>query len=139
MASIESIEGIGPANGAKLRENGIRSSEALLKHAGGKAGRKSLAKESGINEKMILAWVNRADLMRIKGVSTQYSDLLEAAGVDTVKELARRRADNLATRMKDINDSAIAKGASIVRRPPSVSEVEKWIDQAKSMPPAVTY
>ncbi len=139
MASIESIEGIGPANGAKLRDAGIRSCEALLKQAGAKAGRKALASQTGVNEKTILEWVNRADLMRIKGVSTQYSDLLEAAGVDTVKELAQRRPDNLAAKMKEVNDKAVAKGSSIVRRPPSMSEVEKWVAQAKKMKAAVSH
>lgn len=139
MASIESIEGIGPANGASLRDAGVRSAEALLKQAGTKGGRKALAKETGINEKMILAWVNRADLMRIKGVSTQYSDLLEAAGVDSVKELSRRRPDNLTERMRIMNEQATAKGSSIVRRPPSLAEVERWVEQAKQMPAAVTH
>ncbi len=139
MATIESIEGIGPANGASLREAGVRTVEGLLKQAGAKAGRRALAKETGINEKMILGWANRADLMRIKGVSTQYSDLLEVAGVDSVKELARRRADNLTKAMVEANDKATAKGGSIVRRPPSLPEVERWIDQAKSMDAVITH
>jgi predicted flap endonuclease-1-like 5' DNA nuclease len=139
MATIESIEGIGPANGKKLRAAGVQSVNALLQAGGAKSGRKALAKEIGIKESMILEWVNRADLMRIKGVSTQYSDLLEAAGVDTVKELRKRKPANLAAKMKEVNDSAIAKGSSIVRRPPSLSEVEKWVAQAKDMKPGVSY
>ncbi len=139
MATIESIEGIGPANGKKLRAAGVQSVNALLQAGGAKSGRKALAKEVGIKESMILEWVNRADLMRIKGVSTQYSDLLEAAGVDTVKELRKRKPANLAAKMKEVNDSAIAKGSSIVRRPPSLSEVEKWVAQAKDMKPGVSY
>lgn len=139
MATIESIEGIGPANGKKLRAAGVQSVNALLQAGGAKSGRKALAKETGIKESMILGWVNRADLMRIKGVSTQYSDLLEAAGVDTVKELRKRKPANLAIKMKEVNDSAIAKGSSIVRRPPSLSEVEKWVAQAKDMKPGVSH
>ena len=139
MATIESIEGIGPANGKKLRATGIQSVNALLQAGGAKTGRKALAKETGIKESMILEWVNRADLMRIKGVSTQYSDLLEAAGVDTVKELRNRNPANLAAKMKEVNDAAVAKGSSIVRRPPSVSEVEKWVAQAKEMKPGVSH
>ncbi len=139
MATIESIEGIGPANGKKLRAAGVQSVNALLQAGGAKSGRKALAKETGMKESMILGWVNRADLMRIKGVSTQYSDLLEAAGVDTVKELRKRKPANLAAKMKEVNDSAIVKGSSIVRRPPSLSEVEKWVAQAKDMKPGVSY
>jgi len=139
MASIEAIEGIGPANGKKLRGCGVRSCESLLTKAGTKAGRKALAAESGIGESNILEWANRADLMRIKGVSTQYSDLLEAAGVDTVKELKMRRADNLTVKMREVNDAAVAKGRSIVRRPPSESEVTKWVAQAKKLKAAISH
>lgn len=139
MATLESIEGIGPANAKKLRAAGVRSTDSLLKSGGTKNGRKDIAAASGLAERSILEWVNRADLMRVKGVSTQYSDLLEAAGVDTVKELARRRPDNLTAKMKQVNDAAVAKGNSIVRRPPSEIEVEKWVAQAKKMKPAVKY
>ncbi len=139
MASIESIEGIGPANGKKLRKAGIRSTGALLKAGGAKSGRKDLASTTGIAESQVLEWVNRADLMRVKGVSTQYSDLLEAAGVDTVKELRNRKPENLAAKMKEVNDAAVAKGRSIVRRPPSVSEVQRWVAHAKELAPAVSH
>lgn len=139
MTSIESIEGIGPSNGKKLRAAGVQSVNALLQAGGAKSGRKALAKETGIKESSLLGWVNRADLMRIKGVSTQYSDLLEAAGVDTVKELRNRKPENLAVKMKNVNDAAVAKGSSIVRRPPSLSEVQKWVSQAKKMKPGVSH
>mgnify|MGYP000562740492 CR=1 FL=1 len=139
MATLESIEGIGAANAKKLRAAGVKSTDSLLKTGGTKKGRKDLAASSGIGERSILEWVNRADLMRVKGVSTQYSDLLEASGVDTVKELAKRRPDNLTVKMKQVNDAAVAKGSSIVRRPPSQKEVEKWVAQAKKMKPAVSY
>ncbi len=139
MATLESIEGIGPANAKKLRAAGVKSTASLLADGGTKKGRKAIAASSGIAERSILEWVNRADLMRVKGVSTQYSDLLEAAGVDTVKELAKRRPDNLTAKMKEVNDAAVAKGSSIVRRPPSQVEVEKWVAQAKKMKPAVSH
>lgn len=139
MATLESIEGIGPANAEKLRAAGVRSTDSLLKTGGTKKGRKEIAASSGIAERSILEWVNRADLMRVRGISTQYSDLLEAAGVDTVKELAKRRPDNLTAKMKQVNESAVAKGSSIVRRPPSQVEVEKWVAQAKKMKPAVSH
>lgn len=139
MASIEDIEGIGPANGKKLRAAGIRSTGELLKAGGAKSGRKELAASTGIAESQVLEWVNRADLMRVKGVSTQYSDLLEAAGVDTVKELRNRKAENLCAKMKEVNDAAVAKGTSIVRRPPSASEVQRWVDHAKTLDPAVSH
>lgn len=139
MATIESIEGIGPSNGKKLRAAGIRSVNVLLRAGGAKSGRRALAKETGINESSLLEWVNRADLMRIKGVSTQYSDLLAAAGVDTVKELRNRKPKNLAVKMKEVNDAALAEGSSIVRRPPSLSEVERWVSHAKELRPGVSH
>ncbi len=140
MASIEAIEGIGPANGKKLRAAGIRSCEALLKRGGDKKGRKALAAETGIGDGPILEWVNRADLMRVRGVGSEYSDLLEASGVDTVKELRNRNAENLAAKMVEVNDAAIKKTKkSIVRRTPAISEVERWVAHAKTLDPAVTY
>ncbi len=140
MTSIETIEGIGPANGTKLRSIGIRSCEALLKQCGAKKDRKALAAETGIAETSILEWVNRADLMRVRGVGKEYSDLLEAAGVDTVKELRRRKPANLVAAMVDVNAAAIKKTRrSIVRRTPSLSEVERWVAHAGDLDPAVSY
>jgi len=134
MASIESIEGIGPANGKKLRAAGIRGTGSLLSSCCGKPGRKALASDTGISEGMILEWVNRADLMRIKGVSTQYSDLLEAAGVDTVKELRNRNAENLHAKMGEVNETK-----KLVRRPPSLGETQRWVAHAKELKPMVTH
>lgn len=134
MASIESIEGIGPVNGKKLRAAGVRGVATLLSTGGDKAGRKALAAETGVSEKMILEWVNRADLMRVKGVSTQYSDLLEAAGVDTVKELRTRNVENLHAKMGEVNDQK-----NLVRRPPSMGEVTRWVAHAKKLKPAVSH
>ena len=95
MASIDAIEGIGHKYATKLRKARVRTTEALLKAGATKKGRKDLAEATGLSDHQILEWVNRADLMRVKGVSRQYSDLLEAAGVDTVKELRNRKPANL--------------------------------------------
>lgn len=134
MATIEDIEGIGPVNGKKLRAAGVRSTAALLKAAADKAGRKALSESSGISPEMLLEWVNRADLMRVRGVGSEYSDLLEASGVDTVKELRNRRADNLHEKMAEVNAAK-----KLVRRPPSLPEVERWVAHAKELDPVVTY
>ncbi len=132
--SIEAIEGIGPAYGKKLRACGCGSAGALLKNGATKQGRKKIAEESGISDSIILRCVNMADLFRIKGVATQYAELLEAAGVDTVKELRNRRADNTAAKMKEVNDAK-----SLTRVVPSEKMVAGWIDQAKKLDPVVTY
>ncbi len=134
MAKLSEIEGIGETYQAKLQEAGIKSIEALLDQGCEKKARKELAEKTGISEKLVLNWVNRADLSRVKGVSTQYADLLECAGVDTVPELAQRRPDNLHKKMLEVNEEK-----KLVRRPPSASEVEKWVAQAKELPRVLTY
>jgi len=134
MASLKTIEGIGPAYAEKLAAEGLRTTEALLKTGGAKKGRADLAEATGISEKLILRWVNMADLFRIKGVGEQYSDLLEAAGVDTVAELAQRKAENLQAKMVEVNEEK-----RLVRRVPTLSEVTSWVESAKSLPKAVTY
>lgn len=134
MAQIIDIEGIGPVFAGKLEEAGIKTTEALLKIGGTPGGRKQIAADTGIDAKKILEWVNRADLMRIRGVGSEYSDLLEASGVDTVKELATRRPDNLHARMIEVNAAK-----KLVRRPPALAAVEAWVDEAKSLPPAVSH
>lgn len=134
MAKIIDIEGIGPAFAQKLIAAGIKTTEALLKAGATPTGRKDLAASSGIDAKKILEWVNRADLMRVRGVGSEYSDLLESAGVDTVKELATRRPDNLHAKMLEVNAAK-----KLVRRPPSLTAVESWVAGAKALPPAVTY
>lgn len=136
MATITAIEGIAEAKADKLRAAGIRTTEALLENANTKKRREKLSAETKISEKQILTWVNHADLMRIKGVSGQYSELLEAAGVDTVKELKTRNADNLAEAMDKKNS---AKKNRLVKRTPSAKVVQKWIDQAKSLKPVVKH
>ena len=134
MASIDTIEGIGHRQATKLRKARIRTTEALLKAGGTKKGRKVIADTTDISEKLILEWVNRADLMRVKGVGEEYSDLLEAAGVDTVKELRRRNPANLLGAMVEVNDKK-----KLVRRLPTESMVERWVTNAKSLDLVVTY
>ena len=126
MTKLSKIEGIGASYSAKLEEAGITSQADLLKRCCEKKGRKEIAETSGISEKLVLNWVNRADLSRIKGVSTQYADLLERAGVDTVPELAQRKPENLQSKMSEINADK-----KLVRKVPSVSQVQDWVAQAK--------
>ena len=134
MANLSKIEGIGPAYAKQMASCGITTTAGLLKSCGTRAGREEAAKMSGCSAKQILEWVNRADLMRIKGVGEEYSDLLELAGVDTVKELATRRADSLHAKMLEVN--AVKKA---VRRRPAASMVADWVAEAKQLPPAVSH
>jgi predicted flap endonuclease-1-like 5' DNA nuclease len=140
MAKIETIEGVGPALAKKFQGAGIRTCERLLAEGATKKGRKALAKNTGVDEGKILSFVNCADLMRIKGVGSEFSELLERAGVDTVKELKGRRPDNLTAKMVEVNAASIKKSKkSIVRRLPSEKEVVKWVAQAKQLPAVVKY
>lgn len=132
--SIIDIEGIGPTYAAKLQGIGIRTTKALLDRAKDPKGRKAVAEESGLDTSQILKWANMCDLMRIKGVAEEYSELLEAAGVDTVKELRNRNAGNLAEKMAEVNAAK-----KLVRLVPSVKSVEKWVAQAKTLAPTMTY
>ncbi|MGD0575188.1 MAG: DUF4332 domain-containing protein [Anaerolineales bacterium] len=131
---IIDVEGIGPAYAAKLSKAGIRSVEALLKKGASDRSRKEIAATTGISHVLILEWVNRADLYRIKGVGSQYSDLLENAGVDTVVELSKRVADNLYGKMVEVNTAK-----NLVNGMPGIKQVEGWIKQAKKLPRVVTY
>ena len=131
---IIDIEGIGPVYADKLKAAGLTTTGALLEAAKDPKGRKALAEKTGIEEKRILEWANRADLMRVKGVGEEYSDLLEAAGVDTVKELKTRRADNLTAKMTEINAAK-----KLVRQLPSEKQVADWIEHAKTLPAVLTY
>ncbi|MEM2599996.1 MAG: DUF4332 domain-containing protein [Thermoproteota archaeon] len=134
MPKVEEIEGIGPEYAKKLLEAGIKTTDDLLKAAGSKDGRKMLAEKTGISEKLILEWVNLADLFRIKGIGEEYSDLLEEAGVDTVAELARRDPANLHAKILEVN-----KEKKLVRRPPTLKQVTDWVKQAKKLPRKVEY
>lgn len=134
MAKLDVIEGIGPAYQTKLKKAGIRSTEGLLKKGNTPRGRGEIEAATGISAKLILEWVNHADLFRIKGVGSEYSDLLEEAGVDTVVELAQRVGENLHKAMLDVNAKK-----KLVRRPPSLKNVKDWVAQAKKLPRVVQY
>lgn len=131
---IEEIEGIGPAYAEKLGAAGIKTTEALLDKGATAAGRKALAEQTGLSGKLILEWVNMADLCRIKGVGGEYAELLEAAGVDTVKELRTRNADSLSKKLAEANEQK-----KLVRQVPPPSSVADWIAQAKELPPKVEH
>lgn len=134
MPSIIDIEGVGPVFAKKLKEAGIATTDALLVAGATPKGRKELAAKAGIDETKILEWVNRADLYRIKGVGSEYSDLLEAAGVDTVVELAKRVPANLFAKMVEVNTAK-----KLVRKMPIEPQVKDWIEQAKALPRKVSY
>ena len=132
--SIQEIEGIGPANAKKLAKAGIKTTKGLLDKCASRKGREATEDATGVSASPLLKWANMADLMRVKGVGEEYSELLEAAGVDTVKELRNRRADNLAAKMAEVNADK-----KLVRQVPSESQVTKWVEQAKGMDPMITH
>jgi predicted flap endonuclease-1-like 5' DNA nuclease len=132
--SIEEIEGIGKVYGEKLRAAGVKDTDALLAACGRPKDRAALAAATGIPEALVLKFANRADLMRVKGIGEEYADLLEAAGVDTVPELAQRKAANLHAAMEQANAAK-----KLVRQAPSLKAVEGWIAAAKDLPRALHY
>ncbi|GEM_PF-934030 len=132
---IDEIEGIGPEYGARLAEAGVTTADALLERGADTAGRASLAEATAISGTLILEWVNHVDLMRLDGVGSEYSDLLEAAGVDSPPELAQRNATNLAITLQEV----VAARPGIVRRVPTETEVAGWIAQARTLPKVVTH
>ncbi len=136
MATITALDGVTDARAEKLREAGVRTTDALLANANTKKRREKLSKEAGISEKVLLDLVNQTDLMRVKGVSAQSAALLKAVGVDTLKELKRRNAENLAEAMEQKN---ARKKTPIVKRAPSPKTVEKWVEQAKSLKQVVKH
>lgn len=131
---IEEIEGIGSAYAAKLNEADVFTTDDLLREAATKHGRASLAEATGISEKLILKWANHADLFRIKGIAGQFAELLEASGVDTVKELRHRVAANLHAKLVEVNEAR-----NLCNRVPAESEIQRMIDQAKELEPAISY
>ena len=134
MANITAIEGIGPASATKLSEAGIKTVEGLLKKGATKKGRKEIAESSGVGEATILEWTNMADLFRVKGVASQYAELMKAAGVDTVKELRTRNAANLHAKMVEVNNEK-----KLVRLVAALSQVEGFVAHAKELDPVMTY
>ncbi|MDD6254321.1 MAG: DUF4332 domain-containing protein [Candidatus Cryptobacteroides sp.] len=131
---IIDLEGIGPVYAEKLVAAGVVTADDLLEKCAAPKGRKELAEATGITEKLILKWTNYADMFRIHGVGPQFAELLEAAGVDTVKELAHRVPANLAAKMAEVNEEK-----KLVRRVPVESELQKMIDEAKTLPGVITY
>ena len=134
MTKLMKIEGIGEIYAGKLEEAGITTVEALLEQGVTPKGREEMAEKAGISGKLILEWVNHADLFRIKGVGEEYADLLEAGGVDTVPELAQRNPKNLYQKLTDVNQEK-----KLVRQLPSQAQVQGWVAQAKDLPRKITY
>ncbi|MCG9479499.1 MAG: DUF4332 domain-containing protein [Actinomycetia bacterium] len=134
MASIAKIEGIGPQYTKKLAALNIKTTEALLKKGATAKERKKIEQDAKIDHKLVLEWVNLADLFRIKGVGEEYSDLLEEAGVDTVVELSKKKVENLYEAIMKTNQKK-----KLVRRPPSMDMVKDWVNQAKKLKRVIEY
>jgi predicted flap endonuclease-1-like 5' DNA nuclease len=134
MAKLSTVEGIGLSYAQKLQDAGISTTQALLQQGKTAKGRKEIAEKTGISPKLVLEWVNHVDLFRIRGVSEEYADLLEEAGVDTVPELAQRNPANLHQKLVEVNQAK-----NVVRRVPGENQVSDWIEQAKALPRVVSY
>lgn len=131
---VETIEGVGTVYGEKLNAAGIKTTDELLAKCATPKGRKELAETTGISDKLVLKWTNHADLMRINGIAGQFAELLEASGVDTVKELKHRVPANLHAKLEEVNAQK-----NLVNRVPGLPEVEKMVEQAKELKAVVTY
>lgn len=131
---IIEIEGIGDAYAEKLQKAGIETVAQYLEATAAPKGRKEMAEKTGISDKLILKWANHADLFRIPGIAGQFAELLEAAGVDTVKELRHRNAASLTAKLEEVNAQKKLCG-----RVPSEKEVAKMIEAAKELEPVMTY
>ena len=134
MPNVIDIEGVGRVYSQKLHDAGVATTEALLEQGATPQARKDLCEKTGIGHRLILKWVNRADLFRLKGVGEQYSDLLAAAGVDTVLELAQRRPDHLHQKLLEVNEAR-----HLVRVVPPPEHVAQWVEEAKKLPRKVNY
>ncbi len=134
MSKIVDVEGIGPVYAQKLTAAGISTTKKLLTKGATLKGRQKLANQTGIDQSLILEWVNHADLFRIKGVGEEYADLLEEAGVDTVPELAQRNPENLHAKLVQVNTEK-----SLVRQLPALKQVTNWVSQAKALPRVIEY
>jgi len=134
MADLTTVEGIGKVYSGKLVAAGIATTEELLEKGATPVGRKAIAEQTGISGKLVLKWVNRVDLARVKGIGEEYADLLEAAGVDTVPELAQRNAANLHQKLIEVNAAK-----ELVRQVPGQAQVAGWVEQAKGLPRKISY
>lgn len=132
--SIQSVEGIGPKYAEMLKQTGIETTSNLLEVGGNKSGRKALAEKTSISESSILKWVNMCDLFRVNGIAGQFAELLEGAGVDTIKELRTRNAENLVEKMAALNEEK-----HLCKTSPGLKTVSKWIEQAKTLEPMVSH
>ena len=132
--NLNNMKGIGSSNELKLKQAGIHSMKDLQEEGFSKRGRTELSKKSGITEKLILSWVNYVDLFRVKGIGDQYAEFLRAVGVDTVMKLARRKPENLVAEMAQLNVTE-----RLVRRIPTIRQIENWIDQAGKLPRVIEY
>ncbi len=130
------IEGIGSAMSKKMEKARIKTVRGLLKKGATRKGRKELAETTGIKSSVILKWVNMSDLFRIKGIGKQYAELLEKAGVDTVKELKMRQPAALLAQMEKINNAGKKRMGQAL---PGLKRVKSWVRQAQKMPPMITY
>lgn len=134
MAKLATVEGIGPAYAEQLATSGVETTDDLLEQGATPAGRAEIAERSGISEDRILRWINHVDLFRIKGIGGEYAELLEAAGVDTVPELARRNPENLHQALVETNNESHR-----VRQVPGLDQVKQWVNQAKELPRVIEY
>ncbi len=134
MPALTQVEGIGNTYADKLKAAGINTTDQLLEKGSTKAGRAEIAQKTGISEKLVLEWVNHVDLFRVKGIGEEYADLLEAAGVDTVPELAQRNPQNLYDKLVEVNQEK-----KLVRQLPTLKQVEDWVSQAKTLPRVIQY
>jgi predicted flap endonuclease-1-like 5' DNA nuclease len=134
MGNLAAVEGIGEVYREKLADVGVTTTDDLLEHGKTPEGRQELAQVTGISAKLILEWVNHVDLFRIRGIGSEYADLLEEAGVDTVPELAQRNPENLHTKLVLTNQLK-----HVVRHMPGISSVSDWVAQAKTLPREIVY
>jgi predicted flap endonuclease-1-like 5' DNA nuclease len=134
MGDVIDVEGIGEVYSKKLKDVGVATTEALLEQGATRVGREKLAEKSGISPALVLRWVNHVDLFRLKGVERQYAELLEAAGVDSIPELAQRKPENLYPKLVEVNAAK-----NLVRQLPSEKQLADWVAQAKTLPRVVTH
>lgn len=134
MTKLSEIEGLDESMEQKLKSVGISTEEELVAASATVKDRAELSKKINVTEKIILKWANRADLARVKGIGTEFADLLEAAGVDTIPELAQRKAENLLAKLTEVNDEY-----HFVKRLPTEKQLEDWITQAKNLPRVIHY